>query len=507
MQLLSFEDLFIFDLANNHQGDVRHGENIIQAVGQVCNKHNIRGALKFQFRQLDTFIHPDFKNKKDIPHIPRFISTALKKEDYNILIEKVRSQNLLTMCTPFDEESVDIILDSDIDIIKIASCSALDKPLLQKISKANKPVVLSTSGLSMNQLDWIVSFFDSKGLNFALMHCVAIYPTPNNMLKLNQIELLKERFPEMQIGFSTHESPENYSAIKIAYAKGARIFERHVGIETDKYKLNAYSANPQQIDKWIEAYKEVKSACGGDERSPAHPDELKSLQSLMRGVYAKTDIAKGKIIKREDIFFAMPLQDNQLNSGNWTDSLIADKDYFRNSPLNSGISKHFTTKDDLIYQLMLQIKGMLNNAGIFVNRDSSIEISHHYGLDRFREFGAVIINCINRSYCKKIIVQLPRQKHPYHYHDKKEETFQLLNGDMEIETEGIRTSLKPGDTYLVKPREWHKFHTLDGAIIEEVSTTHYNNDSFYEDPLISQLSRGERKTNVDSWSRILKWKY
>src|SRR5690606_20155154 len=135
---------------------------------------------------------------------------------------------------------------------------------------------------------------------------------------------------------------------------------------------------------------------------------------------------------------------------------------------------------------------------IHINEDASIEISHHYGLRRFREYGAVIVTCINRSYAKKLVIQLPRQKHPYHHHKQKEETVQLLDGDMEIVKNGERISLRPGDTFLVEPNASHKFHTLDGAIVEEVSTTHFNNDSFYEDPEIAKKERHERKTQVDN---------
>ena len=139
-----------------------------------------------------------------------------------------------------------------------------------------------------------------------------------------------------------------------------------------------------------------------------------------------------------------------------------------------------------------------------MGKDSSIELSHHYGLERFREFGAVIMDCINRKYCKKLIIQLPRQKHPYHFHKTKEETFQLLYGDMEVELEGKRIKPQTGDTILVKPGEWHKFHTLGGAIFEEVSTTHFNNDSFYEDERIARLPREARKTVIPNWNAIEK---
>lgn len=498
-----FENLFTYDLANNHQGDVKHGLRIIREIGKVNAAAGVRGAFKFQFRQLDTFIHPEFKDRQDVKHIPRFMSTALSREDYQQLLAAVTANGMYSMCTPFDEESVDLIHELGIEIIKVASCSAADWPLLEKIAAANQPVVASTAGLSMDKIDRLVSFFEIKNVHFALMHCVALYPTPLEKLELNQIRLLKERFPQVPVGFSTHEDPNNYIPVRLAYALGARLFERHVGIGTDKYTLNAYSSTPDQVAGWLSAYKEAVAACGGENRSPATPAELASLRSLMRGVYARKKIEKGKKITRDKVFFAMPLQEGQLSSGDWVgEGMVADVDYAANQPLNLEVANSSLPDREIIYRIMLQVKGMLNQARIHIGRESSIEISHHYGLVRFREFGAVIIDCINRQYCKKLVIMLPRQKHPYHYHEKKEETFQLLCGDLEVELGGRRIKAEPGDTILVKPGEWHKFHTLDGAIFEEVSTTHYNNDSFYEDERIARLPRESRKTVIPNWHVI-----
>jgi N-acetylneuraminate synthase len=93
---------------------------------------------------------------------------------------------------------------------------------------------------------------------------------------------------------------------------------------------------------------------------------------------------------------------------------------------------------------------------------------------------------------------LPRQKHPYHYHRKKEETFQVLFGDLEVEVEGNRQMLNAGDSLVIHQGEWHKFQTANGVIFEEISTTHFNNDSFYEDKFISRLRREERKTVIEN---------
>lgn len=500
MHDFDFNGLFTYDLANNHQGDLEHALNIINALGEVNRQAAVRGAFKFQFRQLDTFIHPDYKQRKDVKHIPRFMETALTKQQYELLTEAVIKNGMHTMCTPFDEESVDVILDLDIKIIKVASCSANDRPLLERVAQVNKPVIVSTAGLSMDKIDRLVSFLESKNMHFALMHCVAIYPTPNDKLGLNQINVLKERFPHVPIGFSTHEEPDNYASIQIAYAKGARLFERHVGMETKKYTLNSYSSRPEQIAQWIAAYKQAVAACGGEHRSPASPDEIASLRSLMRGVFAREEIEKGDKLNRDKVYFAMPLHDGQLASGDWFDGIEADRDYAPNEPVNEAVANSTLPPEEIIYRILLQVKGMLNNARIRIGKDTSIELSHHHGLERFREFGAVIMNCINRKYCKKLIIQLPRQKHPYHFHKSKEETFQLLYGDLEVELDGKRIKPQAGDTILVRPGEWHKFHTLGGAIFEEVSTTHFDKDSFYEDERIARLPREARKTVIANWN-------
>lgn len=495
-----FTNLFIYDLANNHQGDIAHAENIVREVGRVNADGKVKGALKFQFRQLDSFIHPDFKGSTGHKYVKRFSETRLEMDAFAKLAQTVRGSGLFTMCTPFDEESVDIICDMGLDIIKIASCSADDRPLLEKVARVNKPVVVSTAGLRTEEIDWLVNFLETERVDFALMHCVALYPTPDNKLQLNQISTFVERYRGVAVGWSTHEDQDNTSAIQIATALGARLFERHVGISTDKYKLNSYSSTPEQLEKWIAAFHGARAMLGNEERSPTSLAERQTLNDLKRGAYARRALKAGETIARKDVFFAMPAQDGQMFSGQWRPGLVADRDYAANAALSPAIARQGSGDDQLVYQIMLQVRGMLNKANIAINEDAGIEISHHYGLRRFREYGAVIVTCINRSYAKKLVIQVPRQKHPYHFHKQKEETFQLLDGDLEIVKDGEKTKLSPGDTFLVAPEEWHKFHTLDGCIFEEVSTTHFNNDSFYEDPKIAAMERDQRKTKVDNWA-------
>ncbi len=496
--IFSFENLFIYDLANNHMGDTAHAGRIIAEVGRVSQAAGVRAALKFQFRQLDTFIHPDYHGRTDHKYVKRFSETRLDLEQFNRLADGVREAGLLTMSTPFDEESVDVICDMGLDLIKIASCSADDRPLIDKVAKVNKPVVVSTAGLRLEEIDWLVNHLEAQRVNFALMHCVAIYPTPDSKLQLDQVRQMRARYPGVAIGWSTHEDQNNTSAVQVAYALGARLFERHVGLATERYKLNAYSSTPEQLERWLAAFAQARDMIGAPERAPAPAEERQTLLELKRGTFARRPIAKGETLTAADVFFAMPAQDGCMSSGQFRDGMVADRDYAAKEALAS-LDYHRASDEDTVYQIMLQVRGMLNMAGININEDAEIEISHHFGLGRFREFGAVLITCINRDYAKKLVIQLPRQKHPYHFHKRKEETFQLLAGDVEIVKDGHRFPLKPGDTLRVAPGEWHKFHTLEGCVFEEISSTAYDNDSFYENPAIAGMPREARKTNVDHW--------
>ena len=304
----NFDGFIILEMANNHQGSVEHGKKIIETFTPIIENAGMTGAIKFQMRDIDTFIHPDFWSSTEYKHIPRFIETALNKDQFQELVKDVRDAGLYTMITPTDETSVDIIDEIGIDVIKVASCSAADWPLLERIVATGKPVVASTGGLSIEQVDNLVSFFKHRGIEFALMHCVSLYPTPDHKLNLDRIRILDERYPDITIGFSTHENPNNIDAIKIAYAKGARLFERHIGVETDSIKLNAYSSNSKQFENWLNSYHSAVGMTGFDKLSLTKGDEneKEELRLQMRGVYAKNDIKQGDVINKDNIFFSIP---------------------------------------------------------------------------------------------------------------------------------------------------------------------------------------------------------
>lgn len=489
--------LFIFEMANNHQGSVEHGKIIIKEIRKVCNEFTeFDFAFKFQYRNLDTFIHPDYKGRSDIKNVKRFQDTKLLRSQFEELLEEVRANHFLAICTPFDEISVDVIAEQKYDYIKIASCSFNDWPLLEKIAEKKTPVIASGAGSDIDTIRNVVSFFNNRNINFSLMHCIAEYPTANANLQMNQIDYYRAEFPDIRIGFSTHEDPDNMLPIKMAVAKGAQIFEKHVGVPTDAIVLNGYSANPEQVHKWLLAAREAYEICGvtGTRYKPTEK-EITDLAALKRGVFVKNTLSKGQILHNDDIYLAFPCQQGQLVASDlskYNKIQILSNTLEANMPIMCEDVKMNDISGSVV-EIIRKLIELLKESKVVVPVGSSCEISHHYGIERFFETGVAMIDCVNREYCKKILVLLPNQKHPLHYHIKKEETFVILHGTLAITLNGEAKTLHKGDILTIERRMPHSFSTVTGCIFEEISSTHYLNDSYYEkeDEFVSP-----RKTNV-----------
>jgi N-acetylneuraminate synthase len=498
-----FKNLFVLDLANNHQGSVKHGSAIIERCADAIERHQARAAIKFQFRDLDTFIHIDHASDSSNKHVPRFLSTRLSWDEFGELLAVVRKRGLLSMCTPFDENSVDKIVSMGFDVIKIASCSARDWPLLERVAATGLPVIASTGGLMQEEVDDLVSFLEHRACDFALMHCVSIYPTPDVACELGTIASFRARYPNRSIGWSTHENPGDTIPVGIAAALGAEMFERHVGMPGDGIKLNAYSSTPEQVDAWIAAWVKTRILLGAGARGKPLTEERAAINDLKRGVYAKRSIEAGETLTGDDIYFAFPYTEGALSSGEWKQGAVAKETISENAPVFEKSVEILGDTDVLVIKHAVhEVKALLNLAHVPLTTEFTVEYSHHYGVRNFREVGAVLINVINREYCKKVLVQLAGQMHPWHFHKRKEETFLVLWGQLHVEVDGRHKLLEPGDTLLVLPGVWHRFWTETGCVFEEISTTHFANDSVYRDDAINKLSSGQRKTVVDHWGRF-----
>ena len=310
-----FDELFVLELANNHLGDLQRGLKIISNYAQVVRFNNVRAAIKLQLRDVDSFIHQDFRHRDDIRYIKKTLDTRLQPEDFAKLVRAIREASCIPMATPFDESSVDFCCELGIPILKIASSDCNDWVLIERIAKTKKPVIVSTGGSSLKDIDDLVTFFDNRHIPLAINHCVSLYPSEDCDIELNQIDFLHDRYPNHTIGFSTHEYRDWTSSMLMAYAKGARTFERHVDIQTDGMTVSPYCSVPEQIDTWFKAFHRAKRMCGapGTQKRLPPQKEITYLDSLVRGVYAKHDLPVGHVLQDADVYLAVPLQQGQIS--------------------------------------------------------------------------------------------------------------------------------------------------------------------------------------------------
>lgn len=495
-----FEKLIVLDLANNHFGDLKFAKKIIKEFSKVIKRQILNTTIKFQFRDLPNFVHENYRDSQ-IPYVRRFLDTKMSDKDFLDLFNYIKKNKIKTSCTPFDEKSVDKIEKFKFDFIKIASVSALDFNLHERVIKNSIPKIISTGGIKINDIDRIVSFYSKRKQKFALMHCVSIYPTENQHLNLDFIRNLKSRYEDIKIGWSTHESPDEFLPAALALSKGASMFEKHIGIIDKKYKLNKYSITPDIFEKWIKNLKKAEDMIGSYDKK-IYPQEIETINKLSRGVYIKNTTKSNNILNKKNIYFAFPKIDGQLASQDLKKLTQINKKLIKNQPV---LKKDIILNKDLIindriYSYLHKAKAMLNYNNIKVGEKFDMEISHHNGIKNFTKVGCFLINIVNQEYAKKLIIMLPNQKHPSHFHKIKHETFIIISGNLKLNDNGKIYNLSSGDSVNLKKGGWHEFEAGNkGCIFEEISTTSFKNDSFYKNRNIKKLKRDNRKTYINNW--------
>lgn len=314
-----FENLFVLELANNHWGKLDRGLKIIRDHGAVVRYNNVKAAIKLQFRDVDEFIHQDFKGNTELRYIKKTEDTKLTKADFTRMVEEIKSVGCIPMSTPFDEASVDLCVEFDMPFIKIASSDMNDWVLIEKIASTRRPTIVSTGGASEKDLDDLVHFFEKRDIPLAINHCVSLYPSEDSELCLDQIDYLRNRYPGHVIGLSTHEYHDWYSSMLISYGKGARSWERHVDIDYEGVPVSSYCSVPENCDTWFKAFHKAQEMCGGvgDSRRVISRKEIEYLDALVRGAYARRDLEAGYVFSKEgferDFYLAIPLHKGQLS--------------------------------------------------------------------------------------------------------------------------------------------------------------------------------------------------
>lgn len=492
----------IFEIANNHQGSLTHFKNILEDIynSTILYKDSFEFFVKFQFRDIPNFIDQTIDPSSN-KHISRFKETTLTSQEWEIIFQLVREKGFKIMVTPFDEISVKKALASNVDELKIASCSSTEWSLLQAVVTTNKYITISTGGRNLREIDDIYSYLAHiiPG-KFTIMHCCGIYPAPIDNLNLETISKFKKRYPLASIGYSGHEDPNDHSISSLAISLGATSIERHIGKEdsNNKINVNAYSIESGLISNWLEELtKTIKILGNSKDYSYKNKIELESLATLQRGVFLKENIKAGTVIDASYCEFKFPIQDSQISASDITsiDNIyIAKKDIEAGTRLTNDLINLRHSNMRVLKNYIHKIRGIINEYAEYVPENIEIEVSHHNGIEEIEKVGCCLINIINRSYCKKLIIMTEGQLHPTQHHEIKEETFRVLHGEIELVLNGTKQILRRGQEALVRKGTKHSFKAIKDCIIEELSTTSINTDSFYEDSNINNSPREDRKS-------------
>jgi N-acetylneuraminate synthase len=328
------------------------------------------------------------------------------------------------------------------------------------------------------------------------MHCVALYPTPDEKLNLGRIREIHARY-KVTTGFSTHEYPNNLISGPLALASGAQIFERHYAKEKNGLVINGYSSTRVEFENWLAAICNARQQLIDTQFQQNIILQKKTLEQLKRGQYASRDIEIGEVIDNSNTYSAIPVQEGQLTANELSlRTTITVKTEIRS---NEGVMHSnciISHKTENLEKILSKTREIISKANLTLGNDIDVEISHHYGLSKFTDYGAVLIPLINREYAKKLVVMLKHQQHPEHFHKLKEETFVILIGSLKVILEGTEKTLKPGDVLLIPRMYKHLMVAIEDTVFEEISSTNFSDDSYYTD---SSSLVTERKTPISIW--------
>ena len=230
-KLKKTDDIYIIaEVGQNHQGSVNIAIEYIKEFSRLG-----ANAIKFQTRD-NKSLFSEKKYNSVYNSENAFAETygkhrevlELSKEELVILKKECQNHKVDFMATAFDEKSLNLLLDIQVDVLKIASFDLGNLKLIKSFAMSSKPIVLSIGGGKINHLKATTELIKKHTNDFAILHCVSEYPCPAERVGLKNINILKENFPEQTIGLSDHFN--GVLSGPIAYICGARVFEKHVTI-------------------------------------------------------------------------------------------------------------------------------------------------------------------------------------------------------------------------------------------------------------------------------------
>lgn len=308
-----YKPLIIPEIGINHNGSLETAIKIVDAAkraGAEIIKHQTH-MPDFEMSVEAKKIKPG-NSKRNIYDI--ILKSTLSEEDEYKLFRYVKKKGMIFLSTPFCREASDRLNRFGVNAFKIGSGEMNNIPLIDHISKYNKPMIVSTGMHSLKNVEKTVNFLKRKKANFALLHTTNLYPTPDHLVRLNSINQLKEKFSNIQIGLSDH-TQSNISAIG-AISLGATIIEKHfVDKKTRKGPDISSSMDENQLKDLIKDSEIIFRQIKGDKKSLK--EEQVTRNFAFSSVVSIKKIKKGEMFSLKNLWVKRPgtgyLSSDKLN--------------------------------------------------------------------------------------------------------------------------------------------------------------------------------------------------
>jgi len=257
----------IAEIGNNHNGSIENALELIKTANNIGVD-----AVKFQVKNIEKsfsqeLLDSSYVNENSFGKTYREHKQALEfsKEQLVEIYEFSRKLGIICFSTPFDTDSVDLLETIDNPIYKISSFHVTDLPLIEKVSKTKKPIIMSTGMSSIEEIDKAVELIRNHHDELILLQCTSCYPTNDEDVNLAVIPSLRNRY-SCPIGYSGHE--RGIAICTSAVALGACVLERHFTSDrTLKGPDHASSIEPIGMKDIVMRSKKIFSALGNSNKS------------------------------------------------------------------------------------------------------------------------------------------------------------------------------------------------------------------------------------------------
>jgi N,N'-diacetyllegionaminate synthase len=303
----------VAEIGFNHNGDVELAKNMIKSAAEngadaVKLQTFIAGEMISRTLLADDPDHPG----NEIPLYEFFQRYELSREDYKALIAHAQALNIPLFSTPFDNASLELLVDLGVPALKVASSDLTYTPFLERVAETGLSVVLSTG---MGDEGEITQALESlrKAKSVILLHCVSNYPSQYEEMNLACIANMQQQF-EMPVGLSDH-TLDNLSAV-VAASLGAVMIEKHFTLDRKMPGVDqSISMQPEDLRNLKTNILNVAKTLGEGEKK-LQESEIPVKQSARRSLVARVDIPEGTLLKLDMLACKRPgtgIPPNELN--------------------------------------------------------------------------------------------------------------------------------------------------------------------------------------------------